>query len=108
MKVTKVKVPIYFSVIQIVVAKDLNKALRKLKINENGKDHEAFVVYDEDKIILFISKDASQGLIAHESVHIVNLIFKNAHVELDIDNDEPQAYLMGWVVEEITKAIKKS
>lgn len=42
--------------------------------------------------------------ICHESVHIVNIVFEHAGIPISTDNDEPFAYLTGWVAEQISKA----
>jgi hypothetical protein len=43
----------------------------------------------------------NNSLIAHEIVHLVNYIFLDTGVKLDLINDEAQAYLTGWLFEEI-------
>jgi len=45
--------------------------------------------------------------VAHEAVHIVNRTYSHAGATLSLQNDEPQAYLTGWVVGEIYKTHKK-
>ena len=42
--------------------------------------------------------------ISHEALHATNTIFKNKGIRLDMDNDEPQAYFLGWLVKEVYKA----
>lgn len=112
MKITALKVPLYRQTLEAVVTDDFNKAIEELKINNytnfNLDDHEAFVANQNDKIYLFIRKDACAGIIAHEAVHICNYIFQSANIKLDIDNDEPYAYLMMWVVEEVNETLKVS
>lgn len=58
-----------------------------------------------------VFKDTPQSLcmntIGHEVVHMVNGIFKSRGIELSLDNDEPQAYLTGWVTETVYNTIKK-
>jgi hypothetical protein len=41
--------------------------------------------------------------IAHESDHLCNQLFKSIGAEVDVRNDEPHAYLLGWTVKQITK-----
>ena len=41
--------------------------------------------------------------IAHEIVHIKNHIYLDCAMELDRYNDEPEAYLTGWLFDEIHK-----
>lgn len=40
-------------------------------------------------------------IIAHESVHLVNVVFKTIGAQLDITNDEAQAYFTEWIFEQI-------
>lgn len=51
--------------------------------------------------IAFAQNELSVGLIAHESVHLVSMIFKNIGVLLSYENDEPQAYLVQFICEKI-------
>jgi hypothetical protein len=41
--------------------------------------------------------------IGHECVHTCNRLFSNIGATLDQDNDEPQAYLVGWLIKQVTK-----
>lgn len=106
-----IKIPLYFQTLEIIISEDFDKAMEKYNVvnNSNFKinDDEAFVTYQNDKIYLFIREDVSAGIIAHESVHVCNYVFQGANIRLDIDNDEPYAYLMGWVVQEVHNTLKK-
>jgi hypothetical protein len=41
--------------------------------------------------------------IAHEVVHLKNYIYSDCSIQLDRNNDEPEAYLTGWLFDEIYK-----
>lgn len=41
--------------------------------------------------------------IAHEADHLCNQLFKSIGATVDVNNDEAHAYLLGWVVKQITK-----
>lgn len=41
--------------------------------------------------------------IAHEADHLCNQLFKEIGATVDVNNDEPHAYLLGWIVKQITK-----
>jgi len=45
------------------------------------------------------------GIIAHEAKHLVNNIFIDISHELDPYNDEPECYLLGWIVNRIHEMI---
>lgn len=91
----KIKVPLYHTNLKIVVSKK----------HPNLKKYAAFVTVKKNTVIVFISPKCTPDVIAHEAVHVVNIIFKRVCIQLDIDNDEAQAYLTGWVVKQLTKAL---
>lgn len=47
------------------------------------------------------------GSIAHESLHVVNFLFSHIGEIHSTEHDEPQAYLLGWVVEQVYKILDK-
>lgn len=46
-------------------------------------------------------------VIVHEAKHFVNYIFSDRGVALDVENDEPECYFLGWTASRIQKAIKR-
>lgn len=44
---------------------------------------------------------------AHEAIHIKNMIYQYSGIKHDFNNDEPEAYLTGWIVSQIDKAYKE-
>jgi len=48
----------------------------------------------------------SYGTIAHEAVHAASFILDSRGVVPDFNNDEPQAYLVEYIVNEIIKFVK--
>jgi hypothetical protein len=115
MKRNKIKIPIYFGFLHIVITKDFEKACKKFNIDTMGNDVNhwgAFCNRYTSKLgylhyQVFLKHKASAAIIAHETTHLVNMIFEDRHIKLDIKNDEPQAYLTGWVSGQIHKALKK-
>ena len=49
----------------------------------------------------------TDSIIAHEAVHASNTLFSHIGINLSTENDEPQAFLVGFIVEEINKALKE-
>lgn len=43
----------------------------------------------------------SNGVIAHEALHITNMIAKRMQIQLDPDNDEPLAYILKWITDQV-------
>lgn len=115
MKIIKIDIPIYSGYLRIIVCNDFVKAAKKLSIDDEGYDLSMFgafvcTTYDKYKnpyYNVFMNADIESGLIAHEVVHLVSQIFESKHISLNLQNDdEPFAYLTGWVTNEIYKAIK--
>lgn len=47
------------------------------------------------------------GVLAHEALHAVNLILDNRGVKFDVDNDEPYAYYLSYIVEQFYDFLKE-
>jgi hypothetical protein len=52
--------------------------------------------YDGDYVIYLRKKNIST--LAHECLHVANMILERANVKVDLDNDEAQAYLLGFLI----------
>lgn len=70
-----------------------------------------FATYTESKKhafhvwAVFTKERICHNTIAHEAVHVLNFIYKSRGIMLDLSNDEPQAYLSGWISEKIYETI---
>ncbi len=63
----------------------------------------------EDKVelfILYVRPDSDIGTVAHEAVHVTNQLFTYIGQDLDIVNDETQAYLVGHLVKTFMENIR--
>jgi hypothetical protein len=105
----KIRIPIFEAALTVILDKDLSyvqKTYNTSSLVEYGaitmRDPNAFKHY----IIAFESKD--NGLIAHEVVHAINYLFLDVGVELDRENDETQAYLTGWMFDQVYKVLNKN
>lgn len=109
MNIKTVDIPIYFGKLTILFTDDLSELNTLYKIKADNKLYDAvfFEIHDNDEYIVAIKK-VEWSIIAHEVVHIVNAIFLKCGIELDRNNDEPQAYLTGWVINEIDKFINQT
>ena len=65
--------------------------------NENADGFECVVSFVDDNI----------SLLVHEAVHVCNFIYEKIGAKLDIENDEFQAYLIGWIVDEMLIFLNK-
>lgn len=115
-KIKTISIPIYFGHLRIVVTDSFTDASKKFGVDHGDIDPEqmgAFVdVWSNgigvDYFTVFFKPDPEPALIAHEVVHLVNGIYIQRHMDLDKRNDEPQAYLTGWITEQIYKHVKQN
>lgn len=79
-----------------------------LNLDALGVVHAALDEKDEPcgLALMHLGDEITHALIAHEIVHLVSAICEFVHMKFDFDNDEPVAYLTGWLSNEIYKALK--
>lgn len=113
MRVVTKSIPIYYGYLRIVITKDFAKAFKKFggKWDSDVNNYDAFVYNDKTKDginrhSVYLKPKPTHSVVAHEVVHLVNALYVNSGMQLDRHNDEPQAYLTGWFVSEIYKALK--
>jgi len=105
MKLKVIDIPIYCCKLTIILDKDLSYVENKYK-TKSLKDFGAVTLKDEKSyrhyVVSFTDKKHISNIV-HEIVHIKNQIYLDCAMELDRYNDEPEAYLMGWLFEQINK-----
>ncbi len=103
MRKKTIKIPIYGGQLTMVLADDLSyveKMFKTPSLENFGavtlkKDSEY-----KEYLVAFTDKDHLSN-IAHEIVHLKNYIFKDCAIALDYENDEPEAYLTGWLFDQM-------
>jgi len=102
MRETTIDIPIYQCKLTIIVDKDLSYVEEKYK-TKSLKNYGAITMRIPDTfseyVIAFEYSESS--IIAHEVTHLKNYIYDDLGIELDRFNDEPEAYLVGWLVKQI-------
>lgn len=109
MKVKTINVPIYDCYLTIIFTKDLNEVVKKYKLEGNWGEFGALTFEDNPKSRYYVTAftDADHlSNIAHEVVHIKNNIFLGINAKVDLHNDEPEAYLTGWLFDQINNFLK--
>lgn len=110
MKIKTIRIPIYGAKLTIILTDNLEKVSIKystislsnygaVAMRNKSKYKEYIVAFDKDSL--------SNHLIAQETVHLVNYIFLDSGIDLDLINDEAQAYLTGYIFNEIDKSLTK-
>lgn len=102
----KVKIPLYGGILSIVISSDPNAhgaAKRHFKLDDKALEFYDAVCLGSDCEVMpvIFSRKITPGLIAHESLHIVNKVFSNIGQVPDRKNDEAEAYLLSWIVNRI-------
>ncbi len=108
----------YHQVLQIIVCDDVEKEIdqvnKKYPINTERFDFAGYAEgVDKYNLILLNKKylpDEAFAIstIAHEAFHVTNFISKRVGIKPNVNNDEAQAYLLSWIVEQVYKEFKKS
>lgn len=109
MRQETVKIPLYKITLTIILDDDLKYVQKKYK-TVSLDNYGAVTLTHQDHfrhfIVAFTDKDHLSN-IAHEIVHLKNYIFKTIGARLDFDNDEPEAYLTGYLFDLIYNFLHK-
>jgi uncharacterized protein YlbG (UPF0298 family) len=106
---TTIDIPIYCCKLTIILDKDLSYVEKKYK-TKSLSDFGAVTLKDEDKYrhyVVALTDADHLSNIAHEIVHLKNHIYLDCAMELDRYNDEPEAYLTGWLFDQINNFLNK-
>lgn len=105
-----IKIPIYFGSLRIIVCDDLQKVGDKYDLGDMTGFAAIMFTLEKNgyqKFCLAFRSNVKLSDICHETTHAVNRIFHNRGMQPDLLNDEPQAYLSGWVFNECYKFLNK-
>ncbi len=102
----KIRVEIYDTTVYVSFTDDLigvsNKILLKTKfpLLEN-ECHGIFLTCPQYYQLVFQLENLSVNTIAHECVHAAMQILSEVNIPITTENDEPLAYLLGYLVEKV-------
>ena len=91
--------------LRIVVVDDIEEAL---EIDSNISTGADSLVIDHNNgtaTIVIASNDMS--VIAHECLHVKNAVWNRIGYSPNLVNDEVDAYLLGYIMEEVLKVVEK-
>lgn len=111
MQINSFVIPIYFGTVKVVQSNDKDKVNKRFKIDWDGLNT---TVYTQDNHnFMMVTQPIEEitpftiGTIAHEAVHIANWRMSRIGFKYDYENDEPFAYLVGFITEEIYKIVAR-
>ena len=108
MNITTIELPIYDLEIVVIIDKweEANKKF-KLRFTEAEYQAEAWTIYDEPYLshseifMLFKESALDYNTLLHELTHCISGVCKLRGIKLDENNDEPLAYLQGYIGEKL-------
>jgi len=108
MKITTIELPIY-EVDIIVVIDSWEEANKQydLRFIEEDYDVDGWTIHThgslktEEILVMLKSSTITYNVICHEVFHCVSAVCKKKGIIMDIENDEPLAYLQGYIAEKI-------
>ena len=117
----KHRIPIYGGQLWIAVTQSFIGAVEKIEndidvVLDRQKDDlrktvaVTYQFYTPDgkfRVLVLIKPRANINTIAHEALHIVHWIFQHCGIKYSLGNDEPQCYLLGWVVDKMMNSKAK-
>ena len=108
----EIKVPVFNAIITICSTPDIENCKNFFKFNlKAGTDlveNEAVSIHiGQGKYMLVFNEKLSNSYVVHEIIHLVNFLYKDYGIELDINNDENYAYQCKWFFEKIENFIKR-
>jgi hypothetical protein len=110
MRKETIEVPIYDCKLTIILDDDFSYIQKKYKIKKDLSNYGAVTLDKEagfrNYVVSFTDKYHLSN-IAHEIVHIKNAIYLDCAMKLDSENDEHEAYLTGWLFNQIYQFLEK-
>lgn len=103
MKIKTIDIPIFYGKLTFIKSKNYKRTNKRYEINIPSRF--GAVTFRNEKakgfecVVSFV--DSNISLLAHEAVHVCGFILENIGAKKDIDNDEFEAYITGWVVDEM-------
>ncbi len=126
-----IKVPLYNSYFNIIVTDDIEylldnkfikeffekddeiyaEAIRSYTYISDAQDTETSNVSRKKCMYVIFNPNfrtkLTNGVVAHEALHLVNFIMNEVGIDADRNNDEADAYLLDWFITEIYKYLKE-
>jgi len=100
----RIKIPLYFHNLRIIQTDNFEEVHKHYGLR-GEIDYAGITIDAGNEIVVAFNNEVTASLIAHEALHVCSIVFKNIRCDYDRDNDEPIAYLLGWIVEQIHKTI---
>ena len=102
-------IPIYDCHCDVVITEDFDEAVLEAGYQKPVIGSGGITLHYPDApsnfVVIMHPTWTSPGNIAHEALHLAGKIMQCVDIKYDIDNDEPMAYLIGFIVDGIHQII---
>lgn len=109
MKKKTIKIPIYYAKLTMILDKDLSWVIKKYGLDESCQQYGAMTLRDgsgyRHYVVAFTDPEHLSNL-THEAIHVKNYLFIDCAMQCDRYNDEAEAYLCGWLVDQMYDFLK--
>jgi len=98
----------YYMKLHVEITDDICEKMSELTHDDViGSGLACCIDYDigDAQYILLLDPSATIDIITHEALHIVNMLFRDKGIKWSYNNDEPAAYMLGWLTNEIQKVV---
>ena len=102
----KIKIPIYNTNLILIKGEDFEKLHEEFDLDIDI-GYQAITFEYNNQIVVFFNDKVSLNTIVHESVHVCSFLYYRIGATKDIINDEHEAYITAWIIEQIDKFINK-
>ena len=109
--IKKINIPIFFGELVLIQKKKLSDIPKKWAIDFDFHGYAATCYTKNTKggclrVVIAFMNPTTPEIIAHEAYHAVNNLFVNNGIKPDLYNDEPAAFILGWIVKQCHKYLK--
>jgi len=116
MFVRTIEIPVYYIDLVVVIHRDFNEVDRKFKLElkerwapEDPNDSDAIThqhpINLNEIYVIFSPEYLGINAFSHELMHVIGYICSVRGITPDCENDEPLAYLQGYISEELAKIV---
>ena len=110
-----IEIPLYRGYLLIIISNASDKVRKYIPDFEDEQPfaHTCFTPYrGNEGFAIVLNFEHSHGIvrngtIAHEAVHAADMIAYCRGIEPDFENDEPMAYLIEWICNEVHRFVNK-
>lgn len=114
MIIKRIKIPIYEQTLYVSITEDYSKDEEEYEYiwRPGREDFSGYTSGLNNQYLIILNKKYLKeelhvvSTISHEAFHVTNILFKRIGAVPDMDNDEHQAYLLSWIVEQVYKIYK--